>query len=81
MILLNSENFYTAIKDFKSEELINLSNKRCNLDCNGENNILNKISFYFYELIQIFTRRGRLLYIGICILFISFMLYFIEISK
>ena len=26
MILLNSENFYTAIKDFKSEELINLSN-------------------------------------------------------
>jgi len=26
MILLNSENFYTAIKDFKSEELINLNN-------------------------------------------------------
>jgi cytochrome c oxidase assembly protein subunit 15 len=26
MILLNSENFYTAIKDFKSEELINLTN-------------------------------------------------------
>ena len=26
MILLNSENFYTAIKDFKSKELINLKN-------------------------------------------------------
>ena len=26
MILLNSENFYTAIKDFKSEEIINLNN-------------------------------------------------------
>ncbi|MDB4180263.1 COX15/CtaA family protein [Flavobacteriaceae bacterium] len=26
MILLSSENFYTAIKDFKSEELINLNN-------------------------------------------------------
>ena len=62
-------------------ELINLSNKRCNLDCNGVNNIKNKIVFYFYELIQIFTKRGRLLYVGICILFISFMLYFIEISK
>ena len=26
MILLNSENFYTSIKDFKSEEIINLNN-------------------------------------------------------
>ena len=26
MILLNSERFYTALKDFKSDELINLSN-------------------------------------------------------
>ena len=63
------------------EDLINLYSKRCALDCPDKNNVINAISFYIKEIFKIFSFKGRLLYVGLFVIFISLILYFIEISK
>tara|TARA_B100000035_G_C20997050_1_gene553032 strand:+ start:57 stop:1571 length:1515 start_codon:yes stop_codon:yes gene_type:complete len=63
------------------EDLVNLYSKRCKLDCPNDNTYLNKIKFYIINIFKVFTKKGRLLYVGLFVILITFILYFIEISK
>ena len=69
--------FVDIIKDLST-----LYSRRCALDCsNKPNTYINSIAFYFNEIIIILTKKGRMFYVGLFVIFISFMLYFIEISN
>lgn len=63
------------------EDFILLYNNRCNTNC-GESNKPNIIFLYYFNgIIKILTKRGRIFYVGLFLLGISFMLYFIKLSE
>ena len=64
------------------KEIVELYTHRCKNNCNTyKNEYINTIMYYLNNIIKIFIKEGRMFYVGILIIFISFMLYFIEVSK
>jgi len=71
------EVFIDIINDFST-----LYSKRCSIDCDSTKNLYyDRFMFYFNNIIQILIKDGRMFYVGIFIIFFSFVLYFIEVSK
>ena len=64
------------------DEIHNLYDDRCKKDCkNKENTFLNMCMYYSINILKICIKNGRMFYVGLFIIFISFMLYFIDASK
>ena len=63
-------------------DIVLMYSKRCNLDCKGaEPSLFNRYNFYFIEIIKIFTKKGRMMYVGILVVIITLIIYFIDISN
>ena len=63
-------------------EITEVYKHSCKNNCNTyKNEYVNTIMYYLNNIIKIFIKEGRMFYVGIFIIFISFMLYFIEVSK
>ena len=63
-------------------ELINLYKHKCTNECvDYGNEYVNSIIYYLHNSIKILIKEGRMFYVGIFVIFLSFMLYFIEVSK
>jgi hypothetical protein len=81
---LNLENIKTNFTKVFIEiidEMSELYNERCARDCKDEDNFFNTFNYYFNNVIKIIVKEGRMFYIGIFIIFLSLMLYFIETTK
>ena len=64
------------------KEISEVYKHSCKNNCNTyKNEYVNTIMYYLNNIIKIFIKDGRMFYVGIFIIFISFMLYFIEVSK
>ena len=71
------EVFIEIINDYSK-----LYNSRCSIDCdNSDNKSYDKIMYYISNIISIMIKDGRMFYVGIFIIVLSFVLYFIEVSK
>jgi hypothetical protein len=69
--------FIDIINDYSK-----LYNSRCSIDCENSSNIMfDKLMYYLDNIIKIMIKEGRMFYVGIFVIFISFVLYFIEVSK
>ena len=81
---LNLENIRTNFTKVFIEiidDVSELYKERCARDCKDEDNFFNTFNYYFNNTIKIIVKEGRMFYIGIFIIFISIMLYFIESTK
>ena len=63
------------------EDIVQLYNKRCNIDCPENSSMFNKYMFYFRELMIIISKNERLFYVGILLFIIGLLLNFIDLSK
>jgi hypothetical protein len=64
------------------DEIHNLYDDRCKKDCKNETNtFLNTCMYYSINILKICIKNGRMFYVGLFIIFISLMLYFIDASK
>ena len=64
------------------KEITEVYKHSCKNNCNTyKNEYVNTIMYYLNNIIKIFIKDGRMFYVGIFVIFISFMLYFIEVSK
>jgi len=64
------------------DEIHNLYDDRCKKDCkNKENTFLNMCMYYSINILKICIKNGRMFYVGLFIIFISLILYFIDASK
>ena len=64
------------------DEIHQLYDDRCKKDCqNEDNHFLNTFMYYFSNILKISIKNGRMFYVGLFIIFISLMLYFIDASK
>ena len=80
--LENIKNNFTIVMLDIIDDISNLYIERCSIiDCKGDDTMLTTALFYFNNIIKIILKEGRMFYIGIFIIFISLMLYFIESSK
>ena len=80
--LKNIKNDFSSIFINIINDLTELYKHRCNNDCKDDHpTFFNKFMYYFNNVIQIMIKDGRMFYTGLFIIFISFMLYFIESSK
>ena len=62
------------------EDFIDLYQNRCRTNCGESNKPTIIFLYYFNGVIKIVTKKGRMFYIGLFLLGLSFMLYFIRIS-
>ena len=62
------------------EEILVVCNEGCKIDGN-ENYYLGTLNYYFANIIKIFIKEGRMFYVGMFVIFLSMMMYFIETSK
>ena len=67
--------FIEIIKDFT-----NLYQIRCKSNCNTDKP-LSIFLYYFNGMIQIIIKKGRMFYVGIFIILLSIMLYFVQLSS
>ena len=80
--LKNIKNDFSSVFINIINDLTNLYKHRCNNDCKNDHpTFINKFMYYFNSIIQIMIKDGRMFYTGLFIIFISFILYFIESSK
>jgi len=64
------------------DEIHHLYDDRCKKDCKDEaNTFLNMCMYYSINILKICIKNGRMFYVGLFIIFISLMLYFIDSSK
>ena len=71
------EVFIEIINDYSE-----LYSSRCSVDCkNTDNKFYDKTIYYLNNIVLILMKEGRMFYVGIFIIFLSFVLYFIEVSK
>ena len=62
------------------EDIVKICNEKCKVE-SDENVIIKTVYFYITNIIKIFIKDGRMFYVGMFIVFLSIMLYFIEVSK
>ena len=63
-------------------ELVELSGRRCNVDCNDyERPLLGKYIFYSKEILKILTKEERMFYVGLLLIFVAVLINFINMSK
>ena len=62
------------------EEILVICNEGCKIDGN-QNYYLGTLNYYFANIIKVFIKDGRMFYVGIFVIFLSMMMYFIETSK
>ena len=75
-IKTNFSSVFTSI----IEDFIDLYQNRCRTNCGESNKPTIIFLYYFNGVIKIVTKKGRMFYIGLFLLGLSFMLYFIRIS-
>ena len=64
------------------DEIHHLYDDRCKNDCkNDDNTFLNTCMYYSSNILKICIKNGRMFYVGLFIIFISLMLYFVDASK
>ena len=64
------------------DEIHSLYDDRCKKDCkNKDSTFLNTCMYYSSNILKLSIKNGRMFYIGLFIIFISLMLYFIDASK
>lgn len=64
------------------DEIHNLYDDRCKKDCKNEaSTFLNTCMYYLSNILKICIKNGRMFYVGLFIIFISLMLYFVDVSK
>jgi hypothetical protein len=64
------------------DEIHNLYDDRCKKDCKNEDStFLNTCMYYLSNILKICIKDGRMFYVGLFIIFISLMLYFVDVSK
>ena len=81
---LNLENIkinFTKVFIEIIDDISELYKERCTRDCKDEDNFVNTFLFYFNNIIKIIVKEGRMFYMGILIIFLSLMLYFIDSTK
>ena len=62
-------------------DIIKLFQRRCDLDClDDKNPTFSKITFYSHEILKILTRDGRMMFVGILMIILSIIFYFIGAS-
>jgi hypothetical protein len=75
------DNFNSKMIDI-TNDLINLSQKRCNLDCNDSKNpMFAKVIYYSRETLKLLTKDERMMYVGILLIILSIIFYFISASR
>ena len=74
------ENFVGSMTGIIDDFII-LYNNRCKSNCGDTNNPATIFLYYFNGIIELILKEKRMFYVGIFILIISFVLYFIEITK
>ena len=63
-------------------DLVDLTNRRCNVDCNDyERPILGKYIFFSKEILKILTKEERMFYVGLLLIFLAVLINFINMSK
>lgn len=62
------------------EEILVICNEGCKIDGN-QNYYLGTLNYYFANIIKVFIKEGRMFYVGIFVIFLSMMMYFIETTK
>jgi hypothetical protein len=64
------------------DEIHNLYDDRCKKDCKNEaSTFLNTCMYYLSNILKICIKNGRMFYVGLFIIFISLMIYFVDASK
>jgi hypothetical protein len=75
------DNFNSKMIDI-ANDLINLSQKRCNLDCNDSKSpMFAKVIYYSRETLKLLTKEERMMYVGILLIILSIIFYFISASR
>lgn len=75
------ENFSQKMNDITSD-IIQLYSKKCNLECNDNENIFYaKFMYYLSEVFTILTKDDRMLFVGILFIIMSIIFNFILSSK
>ncbi len=62
------------------EDIVVICNEGCKIDSN-QNYYLGTLNYYFSNIIKVFIKDGRMFYVGIFVIFLSMMMYFIETTK
>ena len=62
-------------------DLVQLFNQRCQVDCPDDNSTFSKYIFYFREIMHILSKEERMFFVGILITFIGILLNFVDLSN
>jgi len=73
-------NFTKKLNDIIND-LIELFNNRCNVDCPDNDSMFGKYIYYFREIITILSKDERMFFVGLLITFIAIVLNFIDLSN
>ena len=80
--LKNIKETFTKVMIEIIDEIHNLYDDRCKKDCkNKDTTFLNTGMYYLSNILKICIKNGRMFYVGLFIIFISLMLYFVDSSK
>jgi hypothetical protein len=74
------KNFTKKMNDIIND-LIELFNNRCKVDCPDNDSMFGKYIFYFREIIKILSKDERIFFVGLLVLFIAILLNFIDLSN
>ena len=75
------ENFNKTMIDI-TNDMLKLYNRRCDLDCYDDKNpLFSKISFYSHESLIILTKEDRMMFVGVLLIMLSIIFYFIGASR
>ena len=74
------ENFNKTLVDIINDTL-KLYSRRCDLDCYDDKNpVFSRIIFYMREMLKILTKDDRMMFVGILLIMLSIIFYFIGAS-
>ena len=74
------KNFSLKIVDIIND-LVELFNRRCAVDCPDNDSYYGKYIFYFKEIAKILSKDERLFFVGLLILIIGIILNFVDLSN
>jgi hypothetical protein len=75
------ENFNKTMVNI-TNDMIKLYNRRCDLDCYDDKNpLFSKITFYSRETLKILTNEDRMMFVGVLLIMLSIIFYFIGASR
>lgn len=75
------DNFNKTMIDI-TNDMLKLYNRRCDLDCYDDKNpVFSKMAFYTRESLMILTKGNRMMFVGVLLIILSVIFYFIGASR